>query len=508
MKNVIIYVMIATACFWSGGAPIAFSLDMDLANSPFLSVDASKKISMDFKNADLNDVLKIFSQQSGLNFIAADEITQKKITLYLDKVPVDAALDRILLANSLAYETVPGSDIIIVKPLIKSPERITRIYHLRNATVESSRLKKTIEIDTVRDDATSSSDTQNEDSESGTTGIVAAIKAVLSTNGSIVEDPRTNSVIVTDVAIQFPVIEKTIARLDVAVPMILIEVEMLDVSKNDADQLGIKYGNTPLTFTGGLRNHLYPFSQNDILNSERFAFDPSAGSEDGEFSVGTLSAAGLTATLQFLNTLTETKNLARPRILTLNNETAEIKIATNEAIGIQTSTDAAQGVATQTVEAERVQTGVFLTVTPQADIESGEITMAISPKVIQARTGATFSGQSFKDPEERGTRSILRIKDGETIVLGGLLRTDDTDTRTKLPILGDIPLIGSAFRHKDKTKVDRELIIFITPRVITGNPETKRTAVNAAPIIREQDHPSARTEAIEKELITLENRRL
>src|SRR3989338_5854666 len=120
----------------------------DLAESRFVLPEYSKKISMDFKKAQLNDVLKIFSQQSGLNFIAAQDVTSKEVTLYLDKVPVEEALERILTANSLTYEIQPGSDIFLVKP-VKKPaiDLITRVYPLKHATVVSSKLLQTISIE-------------------------------------------------------------------------------------------------------------------------------------------------------------------------------------------------------------------------------------------------------------------------------------------------------------------------------------------------------------------------
>jgi type II secretory pathway component GspD/PulD (secretin) len=107
-----------------------------------------------------------------------------------------------------------------------------------------------------------------------------------------------------------------------------------------------------------------------------------------------------------------------------------------------------------------------LTVTPQADLETREILMAVYPKVIQSRTGATFGSATFKDAEERGTKSFLRVKDGQTIILGGLLRNDDANTITKVPFLGDIPFLGAAFKHKNKAGTRRELIIFLTPHIL------------------------------------------
>ncbi len=425
----------------------------------FIYPQYDKTISMDFEDAELSDVLKIFSQQSGMNFIAADEIRGKQVTLYFEKVPVEEALNRILKANNLTYELQSDSNIFIVKSLGPvSTQLTTRVYRLKHSSVSNSKIKDTFTIESAEGEEDSSESSSSDGGGSEDKGIKEALKRVLSNEGEVVEDPRTNSLIVSDYPDRFPAIEQTIARLDVPIPQILIEVEMLDISKSIADLMGIKPGATPLSFTGGSRTHYYPWDQNELVRK---------GSVTGStYTSGTIDASGLTATLQFLKTHTDTKNLARPRILTLNNETAEIMISTDEAIGIKTITQASEGSSTLSVEAERVETGVFLTVTPQANLETREITMAIQPRVIEARTGGTFQGQTFKDAEERGTKSILRVPDNQTIVIGGLLRDDSEKTRTGIPILSKIPILGMAFRHKDDNKTKRELVIFITPHIL------------------------------------------
>ncbi len=472
----------------------------------FIYPEYSKTISMDFKDAPLADVLKIFSQQSGLNFIAADSVANKSITLYLDKVPVEEALDRILTANNLTYEIKPDSNIFVVKSVpAPSLQRMTRVYQLKYATVTSSKLNNTLIINPEEDDDDTSSSsttttTTTTTTKTGDTGIVAAIRSVLSPEGTLTEDPRTNSVVITDVPGQFPLIEQTIARLDVPIPQVLIEVEMLDISENTAEKLGIKIGDTPLTFTGAERDHYYPWNENELIR-EGEATAP-------EYRVGTISAAGLSAALQMLRTQTDTKSLARPRILTLNNETAEIKITTNEAIGLTTQTGASEGVTTQSLEAERVETGVSLKVTPQVNLLTKTITLAVAPKVTEARTGATFQGQTFKDPEERATKSILRVHDGETVIIGGLIRNDDEKVHTKVPVLGDIPFVGAAFRHKNDSTTQRELVIFITPHIVPFSERSSALAYRSGgpkePLIREQSFSSKRDKEIQKALTFME----
>ncbi|MBI5149675.1 MAG: secretin and TonB N-terminal domain-containing protein [Candidatus Omnitrophica bacterium] len=463
----------------------------------YLNPQETKTISMDFKGAQLNDVLKVLSQQSDMNFIASQEVFGKTVTIYLDNVPIAEALERILASNNLTYELKSGSNIFLVRSLqLPAKQLITRVYRLSFATVVSSKLNQTLSRDSGSGGGPGS----------GESGIVAAVKAVLSSDGKIIEDSRTNSLIVTDIPLQFPVIEQTLARLDVRVPQILIDVEMLDISKSTADLLGAKFGETPFTFTGAERDTLYPFDRNKALADEGKIGGQGFDFGGDEYRVGTLSFAGLTMTLQFLRTRSDTKNLARPRILTLNNETAEINIKTNEAIGLASVTSSSQSTSITTAQAERTTTGVFLRVTPQVNLNSGEITMAIEPKVVQARTGQTFSGQTFKDPEERGTKSVLRIPDGDTIILGGLLRTNEEETRTSVPLLGNLPVLGAAFRHKDKTESQRELVIFITPHIIQESHARGMPTGRFTGTVPQSRIPPERVEEINRELSRFESR--
>lgn len=480
---------------------------------------------MDFKDADLRSVLKIFSQQSGMNFIAAGDIANEKVTLFFESVPVEQALERILSASNLMYEVEPGSDIFVVKKIARpQKDLITRVYVLKNATVFSSQLTTNREYSTTETEGSSSSDSSSSSSSSTSStssknssgptrsssstedlqGISAIIKNILTDDGKILEDPRTNSLIITDIPSQFPIIERTIAKLDAPVPQILIEVEMIDISKRTSDLLGVKYGSTLLAFTGAKRETFYPWDENKLLSTGQGIIDPV-----DRYTAGVIDASGMSAVLQFLKTQTDTKTLATPKILTLNNQMAKIAISTNEAIGIKTTTGGSEGITTQSVEAERAATGVFLTVTPQVNEQTGEITMAVVPLVAEARAGANFTTGTgipiaFRDPEIRGSNTILRIKDNETIYIGGLKKTVTNETITKLPLLGDIPLIGGAFRHKGKDIEERELIIFITPKIVADKNYLAPNALAVDLKTREQDYPQAKRLEIEKALLITE----
>lgn len=457
---------------------------------------------MDFKDASLEDVLKIFSQQSGMNFIAASDLQNKRVTLFFDNIPVEEALEKVLDANGLEYEVQQGSDIFIVKPKPgEGQDLVTRIYRLKHASVPSSKINSTVNIESGSSSGSGSSGGGASSSAgAGGGGILAAVRGLLTRYGKVMEDPRTNSLIVTDSPGQFKDIEMLISRLDVAVPQVLIEVEMLDVSKNSADLIGVKFSDKLAELTGATRQVLYPWDLHK-LKDKSYAF------ADPEYTAGLLDTSVSRMIVQFLQTRTDTRNLARPRIVTLNNQSAEIKISTDEAIGVTTQTTSAGGSADTTKEAERVKTGVFLLVTPQANLANGEITLAVVPRVIQARTGATFGDQTFKDAEERGSQQIMKVKNGETVVVGGLMRSDELETVTKLPVLGDLPLVGRAFRHKDKSTSERELLIFITPSIVGNYTTDQAPQSDSSQIVREQNVSKSKLIQINKELKSVERQK-
>jgi type II secretory pathway component GspD/PulD (secretin) len=432
---------------------------------PALATPPEITISMDFKDAGLKDILKVFSIQAGMNFIASEAVQERKITLYLDKVPLNEAMDKIFSANNLSYELDPKSNIFVVKEWGKmETETVTKVFHLRQATVSTSSL--TAEL---------------AKSISGGTppvnGITSAVKGLLSPVGSMIEDFRTNSIIVTDTPARMKVISQIIDSLDVAVPQVMLEVEMLDVSKDVVDKMGIKFGDTPFTavITGATAATGFPYG--DWSKT----FDAARGllsiNSDNNYDMQ----------LDFIRTQTDTKYLARPRLLTLNNETAEISITKDEIVGREDTTTYSSGVPTTTsvysrstdLSLTKEGTGIYLRVTPQINLEENEITMVINPKSsVSSVSSLSADANPQSDVEVRTTKSIVKVRDGETVILGGLLHQDKNLIEKKLPILGDIPLLGLLFRHKNQTVgKERELIVFITPHIVRDKPDPKLNQV-------------------------------
>jgi type IV pilus assembly protein PilQ len=473
MSSMLKHVVVACAFIFAGMPTV-----MAGPSAPELFIpDEGVTISMDLQDAQLKDVLKLFSIQSGLNFIANEGIQERQITLYLDKVPLRDAMDKLFSANNLSYELMKDSNIIVVKDWGKPQiETVTKVFTLKNATVSSSSLKEEM-ASQMKDFVKIASDVggaETEDTEEGSSGkwksversgITEVITQMLSESGSVIEDFRTNSLIVTDIPSHMEKIELVISQLDVPLSQILLEVEVLDVSKTELEKKGLKFGD--ITSLEGLLSAGVTFaSRQTYFPLHGFTGDARAKSAvtPGSFHFyGDNGTGSKTVLLDFLQQLASTKIIARPKIVTLNNEPAEIRALVSEVIGEKTTIDDTGNVETT---AERTVTGLSLRVVPQVNIETGDITMFVAPKIIEANPSTLFPS-SYRDPEGRETKSMVRIKDGETVIVGGLIKHVTSVTTDEVPVVSKIPLVGRLFRHKNKDRgLERELLVFITPRIV------------------------------------------
>ena len=396
----------------------------------------SNLISMDFQDANLKTLLKLFSQQAGLNFVASQNVQDRKVTIYFENVSVEDALNHIMSANNLVYEQRSGSNIFIVKESGKAPvETVTKIYELKYAQLSPP-------------PTTGGESTQEPE-------ILTVVKGLISKNGSIVADKRSNSLIIRDVPSQFAIIEDVLARLDVRTQQVMIEAEILETNTTVADQLGVNWSGSWATFSGPAMNSNWPVSGPLLDHSPGYIKTP-----------GSMSLSGMGATLSAILSNSDTRILARPKVLTLNNETATIKLTAETATS--PSSIPTEGTTSSTTP-ERISTGITLDVTPQIN-KDGYITMHIEPTIIVPVLSKFFAGsggdEKFVDPQTRSAKTTVMVRDGETIIIGGLISKEDTYTFEKIPFLGDLPFLGSAFRYKTTDESDKELMIFITPHIV------------------------------------------
>lgn len=498
---------------WASAAP-----EDDLLGAP-------SRVSMEFESASLKDVLKTFSQQTGINVIASGSIAEQRITLYLEDVTVMDAFDQILRSGNLTYDRPLGSEIYIVKPKPveeQAVQTVTRIYRIKYARVSSSVLARAAAAFGARTpfEATLEAGAGGAagafgggGSSGGDVGIDTVMRKLLTDQGDVAVDGRTNSLIITDVPENFPRLEAALATLDIRTLQILVDVEIIETSLSKLKDLGVEWGTgsegdlvtllpgggatgaVATTFAGGGWQTRFPFGW----------LGRSAPTGPTPLPTSTLSFNSFRGVLQALEQDVDTKILARPKILTLDNESAIIRLTRDEAVGFLSSSQATTNTVTST--AERKPTGVVLVVTPQIN-DQDYITMLVEPSVSKtvASNISPPSGQSTpRDSKIRSSRTMVRIRNGDTLVVGGLIDRTEEQTQRKVPILADIPFVGAAFKNKEISDSASELIVFVTPRLLEeATAEQIAGAVQSGLGLREQEPAAGRQESIEETLNAME----
>ena len=309
----------------------------------------------------------------------------------------------------------------------------------------------------------------------GASAILSVIKSVLTKQGKIAVDARTNKLIITDVPEVFPQVENILAELDIKAPQILIEAQVIEVGKGSGLNLGFNWTNedgtwasaslggvsaVPWDWLGGSSNFWKWFGADGDGNGE-----PTYGSNINEGnSEGGISAdfGGFSVAFQAMLSKNEARSLGKPKVITMNNNPAIITSSRDASIG--TITKETSGASTSSTSGnERRRVGLTLTVTPQVNKE-GYVTLTVAPSysdLIPSETGDSY------DTVTRAVSTQVRVKSGQTVVLGGLLQSVEKETVRKVPLLGQIPVIGWLFTNKQNTKSTTDLVIFLTPTVLS-----------------------------------------
>lgn len=393
-----------------------------------------ENLTLTFYQAKLSHVLQSLSRMTGIRLITSAELAERPISAYLENVPGEEAIDSILKANSLYREKMEGSEIYVIKEapesLPEAPRLESETFFLHYAKAES---------------------------------LGAVLSPVVNSGEQIIVDSRTNSLTVRAYPATLKELKTIIGALDKTVPQVSIEAVLVELTTDSLKDLGVRW-NLEGSFFGSAQDVSAPWSKKtdlDIVGPSTGTSGTATTASAPQFIMGRLSFQTLTANLRLLEEKGEANILANPRITALNDSPATIKITKNMAIAPKI-TETEEGGRTVT-EYEYRDVGVSLKVVPNIN-EKGDIILDIEPTVSSASKSSVFA--DAVDTNERTAKTKVMVRDGETIVIGGLLRKDTTKRKTKVPVLGDIlPFLFS----RDEDQVGKtDLVMFLTPRIITG----------------------------------------
>ena len=418
----------------SGAAPAAPQSGAQNVETPQARF-TGHPVSLDFQGADLRSVLRTFSEISGLNLVI-DPSIQGSVDVSLRDVPWDQALDIILKANRLGY--VVDGTIVRVAPLTVLSEEEGQRRKLQDEQALAGELRVMTR---------SLSYARAEDLKALLTA------TALSQRGSIQTDPRTNTIIINDLAERLERAGNLITALDVPQPQVEIEARIVQTSRSFASSLGVRWGIGGRA-TPALGNSLPLAFPNSAAGTAAAGFEIPGAPSVASLALGSINGAlNLDVALSALERSGQGRILSTPRVSTQNNVEAEI------TQGIQIPI---QTVANNTVTVSFRDAALTLKVTPQITASS-----TVIMRIQVANESPDFSRQVNGIPPIDTQRAVTQVlvSDGETTVIGGIYVSREQATQDRTPALYRLPLLGWLFKRNIAEDESRELLIFITPKI-------------------------------------------
>lgn len=413
-----------------------------------------EKLSLNFQDIEVRSVLQLIADFTDLNLVASDTVSGR-ITLRLQNVPWDQALDIILRNKGLDKRR--AGNVLMVAPAAEIAAREKQELDNRRQIQELAPLRTEF-IQVLYADAQQLVNLFQTAGEGGEAGL-------LSERGSVIVDERTNSIIISETADKIVEFRRLLQQLDIPVRQVLIEARIVNANANFSETLGIRWGGAATRQTGGSFVSIASTvddsqairtgaANGETAILETPVVDLAAPSGTTNFTVG-LTGRDYLLDLELSALATEGNGeiVARPKVITADQQTATIESGTQ--IPFQEATSAG---ATSTSFQDAV---LSLEVTPQITPDNRII---MDLQVNQDEVGQIFNGVPSIDTNAVSTQVL--VDNGQTIVLGGIFRNTSNRSVDKTPFLGDLPYVGRLFRRTIENQDKRELLIFITPRII------------------------------------------
>ena len=454
-----------------------------------------ERLSINFQNIDVRSVLAVIADFTGINFVTSDSV-QGEITINLKDVPWDQALDVIMRTKGLAKREngnviwiAPAAEIARVEEEeLKANAVVAELTPLASEIIQINYAKAADIADVIK-----SVEPVDISGDGGGVNVETDTNSLLTSRGSVTVDDRTNSLLVQDVAYKISQLRNVIAKLDKPVRQVMIETRIVEASDTFSKELGAKLGFQRITenaqFPGASGTNLGQFigggttDGNNIISDSlaeddgliEFA-DPSglsvdlgANGIDGSraasyafdiFRAGTGFAHLITLELSALESDGRGKVVASPRLITANQREATIKQGEERVFTVSSANTAGgQSQSTETKEAV-----LELTVTPQITPDDRII---LDVLVVQDTFIPTTNPQTAAALRTAEIQTQVLTANGETIVIGGIYQEVQDEAVTKVPLLGDLPVLGNLFRRKSQNDSRTELLIFLTPKIIS-----------------------------------------
>jgi MSHA biogenesis protein MshL len=489
--------LVVIASMLAAQGPAALAADAASVMEPEAAAQRAGKISLDLKGMDIVEVIKMLAAKGGMNVVIGAGV-KGKVTIFLNNVDIMDALDIVLVSNDMAYEE--QGDIIYVMPqqeyearygLRFADRKAIKVFVLKYAKASEamkaiSQMKSKIGK-VVLDEGSNSIIVV--DSPAAIAQIEAAVsKMDLQTEthiyelkyataseiktkltdritpaiGAIQIDERTNKVAVTDSPWKLGLIDSLVKAFDAKPQQVLIDAKIVQITLNDQFKMGVDWD----AFIKKLNKELEVRSIFELVPKNML--NPGL-----QIALGTIGAGqDFAMVVQMLQTMGDANLLSSPRITALNNQEAKILVGTSQPYATSSVTQNT-GTSTTATSLTFIDVGVKLYVTPTINMDNF-ITMKIRPEVSAVSDNYTYyvSGATMPTTvpivSTTQAETTVTVKDGTTIIIGGLVKDERSSKVDEIPLLGNIPMVGMLFRKTEDKVIKTEIVVFITTRIISG----------------------------------------
>jgi type IV pilus secretin PilQ/predicted competence protein len=415
-----------------------------------------QKISLEFKDADIKNVFRLLAEVSGKNIVITDDVN-RKITVRLIEVPWDQAMDLIIDTNGLGKDETGNVIRISTAGRLKSE---------RDALAAAKKSEENLEpLQTAYLTVNYAKVMRGQNDTNTDKDLVDKVKALLSPRGKVEADQRTNTLIIRDIRSSIEDVQSLIGRLDTRTPQVLIESNLIETTPTFARALGIEMDAVFSNDRTRISNRFManpPFQGSpQPTPADNVLIIPNSGFRFGYFG------NNITQVLSAAEAEGNVKIISRPSVVTLNNVESQIESANIVRIRTSAATVGEAG------NLREIRAGITLKVTPQVSAD-GFVLLNINAKSSTLDFGRTVDG--IPQENTREAKANVLVRDGETVVIGGIMKDTSSNSDSGVPYLKDIPVLGWLFKKSSWQKDFEELVVFITPRILAAGSENLPTA--------------------------------
>jgi len=486
-------------------------VDDSMEKQNIILLDTPEKVSMNFYNADIRDVINTIAMQANANVVIDSDITGQ-VTVRLENVPWKSALTMIVKTRDYIALDEPDNTIRVTTPMKVEKQLDIKMFRLLYISPEGSKYTPVLTSDFFKREETQAATTTTAGATGAAASLIEVLKSVATLQGKISFEKRSNTIVVRDTATALEQMAQIIAKLDLPPKQVHVGVKLVELDDSDMERLGVdwsagvRFSLSPMSnwasaFPFDVSNGLSRSLLGDLAVAQgtRHVVDPLTGGKlgggitdvfslrraamtqagantyldtatiDSSMALGSMGFSGTSALLEMIRQKSRGRIIQAPQIITLDNEEATIQVGQliRYAETVVANTEGGGNVGGfREAAGSPLKLGFQLLVIAHITGPDNNVLMTIVPKVENFMGFDVFGELKLPQTNQSIVVTKMMLRNGETGVIGGMKEENESFAEHKVPVFGDIPFLGRLFKHRSKNTTSKNLLVFVTPTIV------------------------------------------